>query len=336
MKLSVLDQSPISRGSSPEEALKNTVNLAQITEKLGYKRFWVAEHHNTNGLASTSPEILITHLASQTNTIRVGSGGVLLPQYSPFKVAENFKLLEALFPGRIDLGVGRSPGGSEDTRMALTDNIQKSMSAFPRQLKDLQGFLHNSLPRDHAFRMVKAAPRTKMAPPMWVLGLSERGARNAAKTGTGFTFGHFINPEHGQTTMKTYRENFQASPDWKQAQTNVCIFVICADTEEEAEELALSQDKWLLQVEKGADTKVPSIEEVKKKTFRPDELEIMRKNRNRCIIGTPEKVKAELERLSESYQTDEFMIITNIFDFDAKVHSYRLLAEAFELEKRKG
>ncbi|HLR51397.1 MAG TPA: LLM class flavin-dependent oxidoreductase [Candidatus Avamphibacillus sp.] len=334
MKLSVLDQSPISRGSSPEEALKNTVKLAQVTEELGYTRFWVAEHHNTNGLASTSPEVLIAHIASQTNTIRVGSGGVLLPQYSPYKVAENFKLLEALFPGRIDLGIGRSPGGGPDTRLALTDNIKKSMTAFPRQLEDLQGFLHNTLPKDHQFRMVKATPRTKTAPPMWVLGLSERGAANAANIGAGFTFGHFIDPTNGMAAMQKYREKFKASPDLKEPHSNVCIFVVCADTEEEAEQLALSQDRWLLNVGKGADTKVPSIEEVKKKALRPDELEEMRKNRKRCVIGTPKKVKAELERLSEEYQTDEFMVITNIYDFDAKVRSYRLLAEAFGLKRR--
>ncbi|QKY68774.1 LLM class flavin-dependent oxidoreductase [Lentibacillus sp. CBA3610] len=331
MKLSVLDQSPISRGSSPEQALNNTLKLAEITEQLGYTRYWVAEHHNTNGLASVSPEILIGRIASCTNKIRVGSGGVLLPQYSPYKVAENFKMLEALFPGRIDLGIGRSPGGSQDTRMALLDSIHKDMSEFPRQLHDLQGFLHNTLPQDHRYRLVKAAPRTKTVPPMWVLGLSERGAENAAEIGTGFMFGHFINPDKGQAAMEAYREKFQPSSDFEQPVNAVCIFIVCADTEEEAEELALSQDKWLLNVGKGSDIKVPSIEEVKKRSYRQEELDIIEKNRRRTVIGTPEQVKAELERLGDYYQTDEFMIITNIYDFDAKVHSYRLLAEAFEL-----
>jgi len=332
MKLSVLDQSPISRGSTPEKALDNTLKLATITEKLGYTRFWVAEHHNTNGLASTSPEILITRLASETKKMRIGSGGVLLPQYSPLKVAENFKLLEALFPGRIDLGLGRSPGGAKDTRLALTDSINRNLSEFPRQLADLQGFLHNTLPREHRYRMVKATPRVKTAPPMWVLGMSDRGARNAAEIGAGFTFGHFISPKNGMAAMKTYRENFQPGPDRKQPETIVCIFVICADTEEEAEELALSQDKWLLNVAKGADTKIPSVEEVKKKSFRPDELEKIKENRSRCVIGTPDQVKRKLEQLADYYQTDEFMIITNIYDFDAKIHSYELLAEAFSMK----
>lgn len=333
MKLSVLDQSPISRGSDPETALNNTLKLAKVTEEHGYTRYWVAEHHNTNGLASVSPEILIARIASYTERIRVGSGGVLLPQYSPYKVAENFKMLEAMFPERIDLGIGRSPGGSQDTRMALTDGVNKSMKEFPRQLQDLQGFLHNMLPKDHPYRLVKAAPRTKTAPSMWVLGLSERGAANAAEIGTGFVFGHFISPDKGEAAMESYREQFQPSRDFDQPVNAVCIFVVCADTETEAEELAISQDKWLLNVGKGSDIKVPSIEEVKKRSYRQEELDIIRKNRSRAVIGTPEQVKAELERLSHYYQTDEFMIITNIYDFEAKVHSYRLLAEAFELSR---
>lgn len=331
MKLSVLDQSPISRGASPEEALTNTVKLAQTTEKLGYTRFWVAEHHNTNGLASVSPEVLISHIASQTSLIRVGSGGVLLSQYSPLKVAENFKLLEALFPGRIDLGVGSSPGGSKETRMALMDGLERSMREYPRLLSDLQGFLHNSLPRDHNYRLIKATPRTENTSPLWVLGLSERGAKNAGKLGAGFTFGHFINPANGIDAMKAYRESFQPSETLKEPQTNVCIFIVCAETEKKAQEIAMSQDKWLLNVNKGADTKVPSVEEVKSRSYSPEELKIIEENRKRCVIGTPMQVKEELERLSEVYQTDEFMIITNIYDFEDKLRSYELLADEFGL-----
>src|SRR5699024_5567686 len=149
----------------------NTVQLAKLTEELGYTRFWVAEHHNTNGLASVSPEVLISHIASETTSIRVGSGGVLLPQYSPFKVAENFKLLEALFPGRMDFGIGSYSSATKDTRLGLTNSIQKNMAEFPRQLSDLQGFLHNTLPKNHPYRVVKVTPRTEKSPPLWVLGL---------------------------------------------------------------------------------------------------------------------------------------------------------------------
>jgi luciferase family oxidoreductase group 1 len=328
MKLSVLDQVPVSSGETHEEALEHTLELAKWTEQLGFHRYWVAEHHNTIGLASTSPEILMTRIASVTNRVRIGSGGILLPQYSPYKIAENAKTMEAFFPGRIDIGVGRSPGGSPITRKALMDHLYKNLDEFPRQLADLQGFLHNSLPRDHEFRLVKAGPRIEKVPPLWVLGLSERGARNAAELGLGFVFGHFINPENGIAAMCTYREHFSPSETMENPQSFVCIFVVCAETEGEAEALALSQDKWLLNVGKGAGTVVQSPDQVWKKPFNKDELKTIRHNRKRAIVGTPDTVRQKLLQLQDEYQTDEFMIITNIHDFKAKKKSYELVAEA--------
>lgn len=325
MKLSVLDQAPVSAGDNPEKTLQHTLELAQWTEKLGYHRYWVAEHHNTNGLVSTSPEIMMTRIASVTNRIRVGSGGILLPQYSPYKIAENAKTLAAFFPNRIDIGVGRSPGGSQLTRAALTDSLHKSLSEFPRQLADLQGFLHNSLPRDHQFRLVKAGPRIDDIPPLWVLGLSDKGAKNAGELGIGYVFGHFINPENGAPTLQTYRENFTPSVSMEKPQSIVCIFVVCAETEEEAEELAITQDHWLLNVGKGLGTKVQSIDLLRKKSLNQEDLDMIKQNRKRCIIGTPETVKEQLAELQDTYQTDEFMVITNIFDFEAKKKSYQLL-----------
>jgi luciferase family oxidoreductase group 1 len=327
LKLSVLDQSVISKGDSASTALQNTVRLAQVTEKLGYTRFWVAEHHNTNGIAGSSPEVLISHIASNTKKIRVGSGGVLLPQYSPYKIAENFKVLEALFPNRIDVGVGRSPGGSPSTRMALTDGLRKSMNEFPRQVQDLQGFLLNQLPNEHSFHDVKSYPAIESLPEMWILGITHRGARIAAEHGTAFTYGHFITPDNGLRAMDYYYTHFQPSPFLQEPKTNVCVFVVCAKTQEEAEELAVSQDLWLLGVEKGIDTRIPSVEEAKELTLTADERTKIQNNRRRMIIGTPQKVKTELQRLSEKYQTDEFMIITNINNFQDKIRSYTLLAE---------
>lgn len=327
MKLSVLDQSVISKGDSASTALQNTVKLAQVTEELGYTRFWVAEHHNTNGIAGSSPEVLISHIASNTKKIRVGSGGVLLPQYSPYKIAENFKVLEALFPNRIDAGMGRSPGGSPSTRMALTDGLRKSLNEFPRQVQDLQGFLLNQLPNEHSFHDVKAYPAIEGLPEMWILGITHRGARMAAEHGTAFTYGHFIIPDNGLRAMDYYYTHFQPSPFLQKPKTNVCVFVVCAETQEEAKELALSQDLWLLGVEKGMDTRIPSIEEAMKISLTADERMKIQKNRRRMIIGTPQKVKTELHRLSEKYQTDEFMIITNIYNFQDKIRSYTLLAE---------
>lgn len=329
MKLSVLDQAPISKGSTPEQTLSNTLELAQFTESLGYFRYWVAEHHNTNGLASTSPEILIARIASVTKTIRVGSGGVLLPQYSPLKVAENFKMLEAMFPGRIDLGLGRSPGGGQKTRLALTDGTQKMLSAFSRQVKDLHGYLYNTLPDDHPYKGVIATPETASNPETWVLGLSERGAKHAAINGTGFTFGHFISPEHASEAITTYLERFRPSPGRHHPSINACVFVVCAPTHEEAEELALSQDMWLLQVEKGIETRVPSVQEVKEHTFTQEELRKVEQNRKRAVIGTPNEVKERLETLAAEYQASELLLITNIYDFEKKKQSYKLIAEAF-------
>ncbi len=329
MKLSVLDQSVINNGENSSIALHNTIKLAQITEELGYTRFWVAEHHNTNGLAGTSPEVLISSIASHTKKIRVGSGGVLLPQYSPFKVAENFKVLEALFPNRIDLGMGRSPGGSPATRLALTDGVRRSLNEFPRQVNDVLGFLNNSLPTEHPYHGVQAFPSIETLPQMWLLGVTHRGARAAAEYGTAFTYGHFITPQNGQRAMEYYYKNFQPSPILAKPHANICIFVVCAQTQEEAEELALSQDMWLLAVEKGQDTRIPSTEEAKSKLLTKEESIKLQENRKRMIVGTPEKVKTEILRLSEKYQTEEFMIINNVHGFPNKIKTYMLLAELF-------
>ena len=327
MKLSVLDQSVICKGESASTALHKTVQLAKKTEALGYTRFWVAEHHNTNGMAGSSPEVLISHIASNTRHIRVGSGGVLLPQYAPYKIAENFKVLEALFPGRIDIGIGRSPGGSPTTRLALTDGLRKSLNDFPRQLKDLQGFLQNQIPVDNPFHNVQAFPDPASLPEMWLLGITPRGARLAAENGTAFTYGHFITPLNGERAMDYYYQHFHPSPTLARPKANVCVFVVCASTQEKAEELALSQDLWLLAVEKGIDTRIPSIEEAKSTPLSIDQRKKIKENRKRMIIGTPQKVKSEIFRLSEKYRTEEFMIISNIYNFEDKIEIYRLLAE---------
>lgn len=328
MKLSVLDQSVISKGDTAGQALRNTVKLAQITEDLGYTRFWVAEHHNTNGIAGSSPEVLISHIASMTKKIRVGSGGVLLPQYSPYKVAENFKILETLFPNRIDAGLGRSPGGSATTRLALTDGMRKSLNEFPRQVKDLQGFLRNELSSDHPYHQVKAYPEGPCSTELWLLGITHRGARLAAELGTAFTYGHFITPVNGKRSLEQYYREFQPSALLHKPKANVCVFVVCAETEEKAEELALSQDLWLLRVEKGMDTKIPSLEEAKNAPLTSSDRSKILENRKRMIIGTPTKVKDELLRLGEVYRTDEFMIINNLYSFEEKVNTYALLADS--------
>ncbi|MDG5471863.1 LLM class flavin-dependent oxidoreductase [Jeotgalibacillus sp. ET6] len=328
MKLGILDQVPLSKGQTVKKTIEQTIELAIEAEKLGYTRYWFAEHHNTNGLLSASPELWITRIASETSKIKVGSGGVLLPQYSPLKVAEMFKSLEAFFPERIDLGIGRSPGGTERTRSALTDGGENNLDEFPRQVDDLIGFLQNDLPKQHPYRMVKATPRAGDAPPIWILGLSPSSGKLAAEKGLGLTFGHFINPDKWEATLTAYREHFKKEPE--KELVNACVFVACGETEEEAEEIALSQDMWLLGLEKG-DTQVPSLEEIKSKTVSQEDQKKITHNRRRAIVGTPARVKAELEELSRKYGIDEFLIITNTYRHADRLKSYRLIANELNL-----
>lgn len=325
LKLSVLDQSVISSGSTAYTALKNTAALAQITEQLGYERFWVAEHHNANGIAGTSPEVLISHIAAKTKHIKVGSGGVLLPQYSPYKVAENFKVLEALYPNRIDLGIGRSPGGSPETRLALTDGIRKSLNEFPRQVQDLQKYI---IGNDKGKNAVTAYPVHDSLPEIWMLGVSHRGARLAAELGIAFTFGHFIAPLNGKRAMDYYYKHFQPSVYANKPKANICIFVICAETTEKAEFLATSLDLWLLALGKGeANAEIISPDQASRKVLSQEDKKAIKENRRRMVIGTKELIREELSRLSKLYGTDEFMVLTNVYDFEDKVRSYKLLAE---------
>ncbi|MDY7433114.1 LLM class flavin-dependent oxidoreductase [Bacillus sp. V26] len=327
--LSILDQAPVSKGESSVTTLQHSVELAGRSEEWGYKRYWFAEHHSTKGLASTAPEIMIARIAAHTNKIRVGSGGVLLPQYSPFKVAETFRQLEALYPNRIDLGLGRSPGGTTKTRLALTDGIKKSLTDFNRQLQDVSYFLTDLLPAGHPYAGIKAAPLIDTVPELWVLGLGENSARRAALQGIGYVFGHFISPERGESAFRIYRENFQPSAHFTSPAALFTIFVICAKTDEEAEELALSQDLWLLRVGKGLDSRVPSIEEAKAYHYTESDKNQIRENRKRMVIGSPSTVKQQLLELADRYEANEIMVLCNVFDFEAKKESYERLAGLF-------
>ncbi|PPA70694.1 LLM class flavin-dependent oxidoreductase [Jeotgalibacillus proteolyticus] len=333
MKLGILDQIPLPKGTTVSQTLESTFSLAKEAERLGYSRYWIAEHHNTNGLLSAAPEILMTGILSKTSSIQVGSGGILLPQYSPLKVAEVFKTMEAMFPKRINLGIGRSPGGTERTRKALTDGRENNLSEFPKQTDELIGFLHNQLPKTHPYRMVKVTPRPGEAPPLWILGLSPSSGKLAGERGLGLVFGHFINPDKWEETLLTYRDSFKAVSDFDKPHIIVCVFVVCAPTLESAEELAKTQDRWLLGIEKG-DSQIPSLEEVNSRETTPEEKKKILSNRRRTIIGTPEMIREKLEELSVKYGTDEFLLITNIHGQKERLQSYQLIAEVMELEKK--
>lgn len=330
LKLSILEQSPISEGSTPRQALENSTRLAKAAEGWGYRRIWFAEHHDSEGLASVSPEIMIAYVAAQTSRIHVGSGGVLLPHYSPYKVAENFHLLENLHPGRIDLGIGRAPGGMPGATRALNDRGRRDLSDFPRKVRDLIGFLTDHLPPDHPLRTVRATPQSDKIPEIFLLGSSDGSAGIAAQLGTPFMFAHFINPYGGIEVVRSYRSHFQSSALYKVPKPAVCIFAVCAETDGEAERQASTLRYWMIETAQGRSAPIPTIEHAEQ--FDPSEQErkIIEENRGRMIVGSPQKVKRELENLAAAYQTDEVMIITNIHDFEAKLRSFELIAQVMQ------
>jgi luciferase family oxidoreductase group 1 len=325
VKIGILDQVPLHQGHTAAETIDHTIELARSAERWGYRRYWFAEHHSSNGLLSAAPELWMARIGAVTKKIRIGAGGILLPQYSPLKVAELFSMLESFYPGRIDLGVGRSPGGSERAREALTDGLEKNFDAFPRQLDDLHGFLRDSLPRNHPYRIIKTTPRKAEAPPEWLLGLNAESGQLAGSRGMGLVFGHFINPDHHQETMEAYRK--ACREHHVKPRVIVCVFAVCAETRKEAEKLALTQDRWLAGIKKG-DTMIPSREMVEKKTFTHQEKEEMHHERRRAVVGTPEDVRGQLKKLQEKYKNDEFLLITNIHGFQARRRSFELIAHA--------
>ena len=245
--LSVLDLSPVSTGSTSAQALRNTVDLAQLTDELGYTRYWLAEHHNTRLIASSVPEVMIGHVANATKRIRVGSGGVMLPNHSPLHVAEAFRVLEALHPGRIDLGLGRAPGTDTVTALALRRSRQDVFSdEFPQQLDELLGFLSDDFAEEHPFRHVKAMPMDVGTPEIWLLGSSDFSAQLAAKLGLGFAFAHHIQPSPAIAALRMYRDYFRPSKYFAEPKALVAVSVVCADTDERAAEIARPVELGLL------------------------------------------------------------------------------------------
>ncbi|WP_307892808.1 LLM class flavin-dependent oxidoreductase [Bacillus swezeyi] len=333
LALSILDQSPVSEGSTPEAALQQTVELAQTAEKLGYKRFWVSEHHFSRNLAGSSPEVLISYIAAKTEKIRVGSGGVMLPHYSAYKVAENFRVLEGLAPGRIDAGVGRAPGGMPIASMALQNGGRRMTDQYPGQIRDLITYLYDQADEHHRFPNLTASPNVGSAPDIWLLGSSGESARLAAQFGASYTFAQFINGEGGEDAARQYIERYQPSVLGEKPKVTVAVFVICAETEEEAERLAKSLDFSLLANEQGMETKgFPSLGTALSYDYSPYEKRRIADNRKRMVIGTQQQVKEQLLELAGAYGTDEIMAVTITYDFQDKLNSYCLLAEAFQNE----
>ena len=330
MKLGVLDQSPLRSGATPEQALAETVELARHTEALGYERFWVAEHHNSSGLMGPAPEILVTRIASATSRIRVGSGGVMLMHYSPYKIAEQFATLEALFPNRIDLGIGRAPGSDGVTAAALSYGNQIGMEYFGAKVVDCARWVRGEAPHTEALRQVRVTPAVDQAPELWLLGSTDQSAQLAAHLGTGFAFAHFIAPEQAATVCALYRERFEPTAHQPAPRLNLGVFVLCADTEAEAADLALCRDAWRRRMQRGDAGPWPTVEEAR--AVLADHLATdAGPPAGHQIHGTPEQVRARLEALVAETGADELSVITITPEFEQRLRSYTLLAEAFGL-----
>jgi luciferase family oxidoreductase group 1 len=332
LRISVLDQAPIAEGGSGADALANSVDLARLADRLGYHRYWVAEHHGTPMLACASPEALIGPIAASTSSIRVGSGGVMLPHYSPLKVAETFSMLAGLFEGRIDLGVGRAAGTDPRTTFALQrDRRAVAPDDFPEQLDELLAYLSGTLPPDHPFARLGALPGRPGVPEPWLLGSSPQSGIWAARLGLPYAFADFINPS-GAEHAGRYRESFIPSRWRSSPEIIAAVWVVCADTEAEAERLAASTDMAFRLLHRGELIPVPTVERalrfLREEAGRPQPFARAR----RRIVGAPDQVRAGIEAAAAEYGAGEVMVVTITHDHAARRRSYELIAEAFDLD----
>jgi luciferase family oxidoreductase group 1 len=328
LRLSVLDQAPISEGMEPSRALHNSLDLARLCDRLGYHRFWVAEHHGTPMLACASPEALIGPIAAATERIRVGSGGVMLPHYSPLKVAETFSILAGLFPGRIDLGLGRAPGTDQMTMLALQrDRRQAAPDDFPQQLSELLAYFEDRLPSGHPFaRLAATLPGRPERPEPWLLGSSPQSGIWAAELGLAYSFADFINPQ-GAEIAADYRHRFVDSERLPAPRLSVGVLAICADSDEEAERLAASSRMAFSLLRRGQLIELPPPDkalrylETRERPRAP--------SRRRAVYGSPETVRAGIEAIAREYEAEEVILLTNTYEHEARRRSYELIAQAF-------
>lgn len=326
--LSVLDLSPIGTGYGASQSLRNSRELAQRAEELGYTRFWVAEHHNIPSVASSSPEVLIAHLAAHTSRIRVGAGGIMLPNHVPLRIAEAFLTLEALYPGRIDLGIGRAPGADHATMRALRPFDAEQ---FPAQLAELMQLASGGYSGDHPLAGVRAIPDDVQLPPIWLLGSSGASARLAGSLGIGYSFARHFSPAPPKPALDAYRDAFRPSEQFPEPHVILGVSIICAETMEKAERLASSMDLVLLGLRLGKPGRVPSPEEAAAYQFTPEERLVVRSLRAQHFIGTPDLVKQQITDLMNETGADEAIIASNIYDPADRMRSYELVAEAFGL-----
>jgi luciferase family oxidoreductase group 1 len=332
VRLSILDQSPVSAGSTGADALARSVDLAQLAESLGYHRYWVAEHHGTPMLACAAPEVLIAAIASKTSRLRVGSGGVMLPHYSPLKVAEAFSMLGGLFGNRIDLAIGRAPGSDPVTAFALQrDRRQAAPDDFPQQLSELLAYVWDRVPADRRFARLTALPGRPGSADVWLLGSSPQSAVWAAELGLPYAFADFINPGGGALAAH-YRDHFVASAVQPRPLVIAAAWVLCAETDEEAHRLAASSRMAFTLFLQGRLIPVPPVDvALQFLADNPGSMDSLGRRR-RAIVGSPSTVRPQLLMLADEYKADEIMIVTITYDHGARRRSYELLAEAFGLQ----
>jgi luciferase family oxidoreductase group 1 len=330
--LSVLDLSPVTTGAPGSVALRNSLDLAQFADRLGYTRYWLAEHHNLASIASSAPDIMIGQVAAATSRIRVGSGGVMLVNHAPLMVAERFKVLEALFPGRIDLGLGRAPGTDPVTSYALRRRQDaREGDDFLERFQELVLLERGGFPAEHPFRNVHAMPADVALPPIWLLGSSGYSAELAAAMGMGFAFAHHFAEHDAASAMLSYRAHFKPSAALAEPRAILAVAAIAADNEAEAERIASSADLHFVRRAKGEFEPLASPEEAAAFPYAPADRQRIARQRERLVVGSADQVRGRLLALLEAASADELMITTMVYDHDARRRSYELLAEAFGL-----
>ena len=333
MRLSVLDQSMIVSGRSPDSSIRETVELAKLCDRLGYHRFWLSEHHSSDSIAGSAPEILLAALAVSTSRIRLGSAGVMLPHYSALKVAEQFRVLEALAPGRIDLGVGRAPGSDGRTAFALNPNAAEAANNFPSQLRDLMAWVAGeALPETHPFRSVRAQPTGPGAPEIWMLGSSTYGAQVAAYFGLPYCYAYFFTEGQGAAeAMAAYRDNYRPSPAHPRPYGALAVFALAAESQAEADRLFGPREVWRAERERGRFVPLPSPEEAADYPFSDADRARNAAIRQRAAYGTPDVVRQRLIAIAEEHGADELAVVTALHDPVARRRSFELIAGEFGL-----
>jgi luciferase family oxidoreductase group 1 len=337
VKLSVLDQSTAASGRGQDAAIRETLALARHCDALGFHRYWVSEHHNSDSIVGTAPEVLMAAIAATTRRIRVGSAGVMLPHYSALKVAEQFRVLEAIAPGRIDLGVGRAPGSDRLTAFALNPHADGA-EAFPQQVRDLDAWVAGMpLPDGHPLRAIRAHPLGPTRPELWILGSSDYGAQLAAHFGLPYAFAYFFSDGRGvEEALALYRRNYRPSPRHPTPQATICVFALAADTEAEARRLLQTREYWRVGFEHGVREALVTPEAAGAHPYSGAERAIVDALRRRAIVGTADAVAARLAELAAGLELDELVVVTWTYDPQPRHRSYELLAQAFGLHRAPG